>query len=152
RGYYPKSRPRAAKGGIKAQSKAGAIGKSWWAKRWIEVLESFDIGARLSRGKSYARRGQVLSIDVDKGEVKASVQGSRPQPYKVRISIKTLTGADWKKLAGVLSKQAIFLAKLLAGEMPQDVEHAFTEAGLSLFPKKLRDLQTECSCPDYSNP
>src|SRR5215472_13992811 len=152
REFYPRSTPRQAKGGIKAQSKSGAIGKSWWAKRWVAVLESFNIGARLSRGRSYARRGQVLKIDIDKGKVTAQVQGSRPQPYKVRISIKTLMDAEWKKLAGVLSKQALFLAKLLAGEMPQDIEEAFKEAGLSLFPQKLRDLETDCSCPDYSNP
>src|SRR5438552_2123351 len=41
-GYFPKSRPRAAKGGIKAQTKRGQFGASWWAKRWIAVLESFD--------------------------------------------------------------------------------------------------------------
>src|SRR5436309_5730849 len=113
---FPKSKPRAARGGIKAQTKRGQFGTSWWAKRWIAILESFDIGARLSRGRSYARRGQVLSIDVGKGEVKASVQGSRPQPYKVRVKVKTLTDKEWRKVAGVLCGQAIFLAKLLAGE------------------------------------
>jgi hypothetical protein len=46
REYFPRSKPRQAKGGIKAQSKQGQFGKSWWAKRWIAVLESFDIGAR----------------------------------------------------------------------------------------------------------
>ena len=49
---------------------ARPFGQSWWAKRWIAVLESFDIGGRLGRGRSYARNGQVLSIDVS-GEVKA---------------------------------------------------------------------------------
>lgn len=158
RGYYdydyfpPPSRPRAAKGGIKARSKRGAFGESWWAKRWIAVLEGFDIGARLSRGRSYARRGQVLSVTIDKGMVKAKVQGSRPSPYSVTIKLKVLAVADWQKLATVLSQQAIFTAKLLAGEMPQDIEQAFKGAGLSLFPAKLKDLETECSCPDWSNP
>ena len=69
---------RTVKGGIKAQSKRGAFGESWWAKRWIAVLESFDIGARLSRGRSYARRGQVAAIDIAEGSVKAKVQGSSP--------------------------------------------------------------------------
>jgi len=151
-GYFPPSRPRAAKGGIKAQSKRGTFGESWWAKRWIAVLEGFDIGARLGRGRSYARRGQVLSITIDKGVVKAKVQGSRPSPYSVTIKLKVLAVADWQKLATVLSQQAIFTAKLLAGEMPQDIEQAFKDAGLSLFPAKLQDLQTECSCPDWSNP
>jgi uncharacterized Zn finger protein len=150
---YPQpSRPRAVKGGIKAQSKRGAFGASWWAKRWIAVLESFNIGERLGRGRSYARRGQVLSIAIDKGRVDAKVQGSRPKPYSVAILLKTLSAGDWQTLAKILSRQAIFAAKLLAGEMPQDIEQAFKDAGLSLFPAKLKDLETDCSCPDWSNP
>ena len=150
--YFPPSQPRAAKGGIKSQSKRGGFGVSWWAKRWIAVLERFDIGARLGRGRSYARRGQVISITIDKGLVKAMVQGSRPKPYGVTIRVKTLSGASWKKLARKLSHQAIFAAKLLAGEMPQDIEVAFKEAGLSLFPEHVKALDTDCTCPDWSNP
>lgn len=151
-GYY-KPKPRIkAKGGIKSQSKRGSFGESWWAKRWIAVLESFNIGARLGRGRSYARSGQVLSIDIAKGEVKAKVQGSRPSPYKITIQVKAIPVADWKTLAVALSSQAIFAAKLLASEMPQEIEQAFKGAGLSLFPERLRDLETNCSCPDWSNP
>ena len=43
-------------------------------------------------------------------------------------------------------------AKLLAGQMPEDVEDAFNEAGLSLFPNRGSDLNTDCTCPDWSNP
>ena len=89
-GSLPRSRPRAAKGGIKAQSKRGTFGESWWAKRWIEVLESFNLGARLGRGRSYARSGQVLAITIEKGVVTAQVQGSRPSPYRVTIKLKVL--------------------------------------------------------------
>jgi uncharacterized Zn finger protein len=152
REFFPRSRPRTAKGGIKAQSKRGGFGASWWAKRWITVLESFDIGARLSRGRSYARGGQVLSIDIAKGVVKAKVQGSRPKPYDVTIKVKVLAPAEWQQLVQALSGQALYAAKLLAGEMPHDIEHVFEEARLSLFPQKLQDLTTECSCPDWSNP
>ena len=152
REYFPRSRPRQAKGGIKSQSTGRTFGASWWAKRWIEVLESFNLGPRLSRGRSYARQGQVLSIDVAEGTVKAKVQGSRPKPYDVVITVKQLTDADWKKVVEVLSDQALFTAKLLSGEMPQDIELAFKEAELSLFPEKHNDLDTNCSCPDWSNP
>ena len=150
--YFRPSVPRSVKGGIKAQSKRGTFGESWWARRWIAVLESFDIGARLGRGRSYARRGQVLSIEIDKGEVRAKVQGSRSKPYNIKIHIKTLSDVGWQKLTKALSHQAIFVAKLLAGEMPQEIEKVFKDSGLSLFPEKLKDLKTECSCPDWSNP
>ena len=149
---YEPTTPREVKGGIRARSKRGAFGESWWAKRWIAVLESFDMGARLGRGRSYARRGHVVSIDVAKGKVTARVQGSRPSPYRVTIAIEPLGDREWAKVAAALSAQAIFAAKLLAGEMPREVETVFTGAGVSLFPQKSKDLETDCSCPDSSNP
>ncbi len=151
-GYFPPSRPKEVQGGIKAQSSKGNFGVSWWAKRWIAVLESFNIGARLGRGRSYARQGQVLSIAIEPGLVKAEVQGSRSQPYKIKIRIKPLSPPEWQKLIRFLSKQALFMAKLLAGEMPEDIEKAFQQVGLALFPQKHKDLVTDCSCPDWSNP
>ncbi len=149
---FPKSTPRAVTGGIRAQSQHGGFAQSWWAKRWIAVLESFNLGSRLGRGRSYARKGQVLSIDIEAGAVSAEVQGSRPKPYQVDIQVKPLSTTDWRKLAEVVSSRAIFGAKLLAGEMPQDIETAFQTAGLSLFPQRYNDLKTHCSCPDSSNP
>ena len=151
-GYFEPSRPRKARGGIKAQSRRGGVGLSWWASRWIEVLEGFELGARLARGRSYARRGQVLSIDVEKGAVTARVQGSRARPYRVEIRVETLRRSDWKKLTTALFERPVFAAKLLAGQMPENIEDVFRDAGLSLFPDRSDDLQTDCSCPDWSNP
>ncbi|MGO8821528.1 MAG: SWIM zinc finger family protein [Desulfomonilaceae bacterium] len=151
-GHYTPSVPIEVKGGVKSQSKRGAFGQSWWAKRWISVLESFNIGARLQRGRSYARRGQVASIDISKGYVTAKVQGSRKTPYSVIINIETLSRPEWEKIATALSGQAFFIAKLLAGEMPENIEDVFKEVKISLFPDKLKDIETDCSCPDWSNP
>ena len=150
--FFEPSRPRPAKGGIRARSRRGAFGESWWARRWVAVLEGFDLGARLRRGRSYARRGQVLDVAVDAGHVRAQVQGSRPRPYDVTIDVKRLTATQWRRVAAVLAREMRFAAKLLAAEMPEDVETAFQAAGLSLFPERRKDLETECSCPDWSNP
>ena len=150
--YYTPSRPLDARGGIKSQARRGAFGESWWARRWIAVLETFHIGARLQRGRSYARSGQALSIDIEKGIVRAKVQGSRPRPYDVTIKMKQLVDAQWKKLEKTLVGKPIYAASLLAGEMPQDIEEAFKQAGVPLFPETSRDLATDCSCPDWSNP
>lgn len=149
---FQHSRPRAAKGGIRAQSQRGGFGASWWAKRWTAVLEGFSLGSRMSRGRSYARSGQVLSIDVSEGKIQAKVQGSRPKPYQVKIEVKELSKPAWAKVAAVAASQAIFASKLLAGEMPQEMEELFIGAGVSLFPERYRDLSTDCSCPDYENP
>jgi uncharacterized Zn finger protein len=150
--YFPPSRPRAAKGGIRAQSKRGAFAESWWAQRWISVLESFDIGARLQRGRRYARSGQVLSIDIQTGKITALVQGSRPSPYEVIIDVRQLPRTAWKKVAAAAASQAVFASKLLGGQMPREMEDAFRAQGVTLFPARNEDLRTNCSCPDWSNP
>ena len=150
--YYPPSRPRKVSGGIQAQSPRGAFAQRWWAQRWIAVLESFQIGARLGRGRRYARQGQVLDIQITPGAVQAQVQGSRPRPYQVRIELQPLSAAQWRKLAKAMAAEARFGAQLLAGEMPTDIEEVFQTEGLALFPKAHGDLKTECSCPDGSNP
>jgi uncharacterized Zn finger protein len=150
--HFEPSRPRTVKGGIKAVSKRGRFGTTWWGQRWIDTLEGFDVGARLGRGKSYARSGQVLSIDIEKGSVQARVQGSRATPYQVSIALKAHRDAEWEALSQSLRKQPFFAAKLLAGEMPAGFEQVFAAVGLSLFPERGSDLQTDCSCPDWSNP
>src|SRR5262249_61758546 len=65
--WPPASRPRAVEGGLKARSTRGAIAQTWWSGRFIAVLESIIVGGRLERGRNYARRGQVLSMDVTAG-------------------------------------------------------------------------------------
>ncbi len=150
--YYEPAKPKEVKNGLKAKSIRGCIGETWWSKRWVKTLESFNLGARLTRGKSYARKGQVVSIDVNPGIVRARVQGTGSEPYDVVIKLKPLSDAEWDKAASTMASKAVFAARLLGGEMPQNIEEAFSESGLSLFPSKGRDLKTDCSCPDWSNP
>ena len=150
--FFPPSQPLPAKCGVKARSKRGAFAKNWWAARWIQALERLMDSGRLQRGRSYARRGQVLSIEETKSGVTARVQGSRRAPYKVTIGMERLAKAEWERVIDALASQALFTAQLLAGEMPSEVESAFRAAGVSLFPEKPGDLITECSCPDWVNP
>jgi uncharacterized Zn finger protein len=150
--YFKPTKAIETKDGIKARSKRGAFAKNWWAQRWIAALERLVDSGRLSRGRSYARKGQVLSIDETKDGIAARVQGSRSTPYKISIKINHLTDSEWGKVIDALAEQAIFTAQLLAGEMPQDVDQAFERAKVSLFPSNRNDLITDCSCPDYSNP
>lgn len=146
------ARPRRVEGGIKAKSKRGAIGEQWWSRRFIAVLESYGMSGRLSRGRSYARAGQVLEFTLTQGKVAATVQGSRVRPYQVHIGVLPLTKPQWRKVTGRLASQALFRAKLLAGEMPHEIEDVFSECGTPLFPEHANDLDMRCSCPDWGVP
>jgi uncharacterized Zn finger protein len=150
--WYPPSRPLPVDGGLRARSRRGRIGQHWWSARFIEGLESAGIGGRLARGKRYARAGQVIELQVQAGSAVALVQGSRPRPYRVRVGLAAFGKADWARVEQALADDAWYAAKLLAGEMPPDIEDVFAAAGLPLFPTGLRDLALDCSCPDYAVP
>ncbi|AXH95532.1 SWIM zinc finger family protein [Ornithinimicrobium avium] len=150
--FYPPSRPRAVEGGIRARSARGAIARTWWGARFIEVLDSVVVGGRMQRGRTYARKGQVVSLEVDAGTVSAVVQGSRARPYRVRVGATTFGKAQWAQVERALADDAWYLARLLAGEMPEDIEEVFAGVGLSLFPSSADDLSMDCSCPDWSVP
>jgi uncharacterized Zn finger protein len=150
--FPPPSRPRKAVGGIKARSKRGAIGERWWSRRFIDVLESFGMQGRLTRGRNYARSGQVLSLEIGTGHVTALVQGSRVKPYKVRLTVDPLTKPQWRSVERSLAGRALFRARLLAGEMPAEIEEIFDDCGTPLFPRSARDLAMSCSCPDWEVP
>jgi SWIM zinc finger len=149
---WPPARPIRVDGGIRAKSKRGAIGEQWWSRRFIAVLESYGMSGRLARGRSYARAGQVLDFELSQGKVTARVQGSRVRPYQVRIGVLPLTTAQWRRVQDRLASQALFRAKLLAGEMPHEIEEVFAECGTPLFPRSPADLDMHCSCPDWEVP
>ncbi|WP_076791829.1 SWIM zinc finger family protein [Chlorobium sp. KB01] len=150
--YIPAA-PKAVTGGIKAQNKRGAFGKTWWGKQWLTSLEKFHSNTRLTRGKTYARSGQVtdLVISADNG-VSAKVQGSRANPYKVSIILTPWSKSEKKLVAEKLASKPIYIAQLISGQMPENLDRTLKTAGAPLFPYKFNDLRSKCSCPDYSNP
>ncbi|MET0233266.1 MAG: SWIM zinc finger family protein [Kibdelosporangium sp.] len=149
---YPPTGPIKVENGIKARSTRGRMANTWWSQRFITVLEELQLGGRMTRGRSYARSGQVMSLDISAGKVIAQVQGSRPKPYAVKLISRPLSPAQWDLVTEKLSGKALFAAKLLAGEMPPEVEEVFAELGIPLFPAAARDLPMHCSCPDWAVP
>jgi uncharacterized Zn finger protein len=151
-GWYPRPAPKRPppKHGIKVKK----IGATWWGQRWIEALEklSWQYSNRLPRGRTYARAGRVHDLEVEPGKVTARVTGTNPTPYRVTLQIAALEAAAWDKAVAEMAKQAIFAAELLAGQMPKEIDQAFRATGGSLFPAQEKDLQTDCSCPDWANP
>ena len=145
--------PRAVEGGLKARSTRGAIAQTWWSERFIAVLEDIGMGNRLQRGRSYARKGQVISLEVDAGLGHRTGAG-QPGPARTGCGSASPRSArpSGPTLERELAGNAWYLAKLLAGEMPDDIEDVFAGVGLSLFPATAGELSLDCSCPDWAVP
>lgn len=138
-------------GGIKARSKRGSFAESWWGKQWLNILKCMDDG-RLSRGRTYARKGQVKNLEISPGKVTASVQGSQRTPYRISVTFSTITEDKWQVLAEKLSKNAAFVAQLLNGELPEEVIPFCKKESIKLFPASGKDIDINCNCPDWSVP
>jgi uncharacterized Zn finger protein len=147
--FFEGGRPIEVDGGIAVRAKRGKIGEQWWSRRFVDVLERVCDGGRLARGRAYARKGQVLDFALSPGRVTARVQGSRPQPYAVKIGIAAFDKTQWTSLTDALGARALYRAALLAGDMPHEIVDLFDEHGLPLFPE---NLDISCSCPDWSVP
>ena len=123
-------------------------GRHWWTERWWAVLDTIGVARRFERGKLYALAERVLVVEVQPGLVTADVQGSRFEPYRVELGIRIFADEEWEQAVEILASQALFSTKLLSGEMPENIEEAFSEVELSLFPASAQELQMICNCPD----
>jgi uncharacterized Zn finger protein len=106
----------------------------------------------MQRGRRYARTGQLTSFSVEPGELHAEVQGSRRTPYRVSVHAPTTSDAQWAEVDAALASQVKFAARLLAGEVPGELEEVFASAGVALLPKRWGDVIASCNCPDNANP
>ncbi len=126
--------------------------QSWWVAQWMELINSYRYKKRLERAWNYARQGNVISIQFEGRRVHARVQGTEKEPYKVKLWLDVLNDEDWQYVIEAMAKKAKWSAQLLAGVMPKDIENAFAASGKRLFPFKLEEVKSECTCPDKANP
>lgn len=153
---YPIRIPRYA-AGIRAQESRSGSGRNWWAKRWQDVIEGMGLGARLGRGKNYAISGQVLSMEMSGNRIYSRVLGTREEPYDITIDFIAAEGEAKKRIISKIKSEPMTLARILADDLPTEVEMFFRDESLHLFPggrlsPGKYDMTTDCSCPDYANP
>src|SRR6266536_2526056 len=125
---------------------------NWWARRWMAALDGFGWAGRLARGRAYARNGRVLDIEILPGVVRARVEGSLPAPYRIEMVVEQFSDGVWDRVIGSLARQAIYVAKMLAGDLPAEVVQLCEVAEAPLFPDHPDDITMRCSCREWAVP
>jgi uncharacterized Zn finger protein len=124
------------------------IACTFWGKAWCDNLESYsDFENRLPRGRTYARNGSILDLQVQAGKITALVSGS--DLYKVTIDITTCAPSSWKSLKTRCAGQIGSLVELLQGKLSKAVMEIVTQRDGGLFPKPA-EIEIDCSCPDWA--
>lgn len=127
-------------------------GQTWWGAQWLNSLAQIDYDNRLPRGRSYANKGAVTRIEIQRGEILAKVKGSRPRPYGVSVKVPAMPRQQTRALLDALASDPVIISKMLNRELdPAVLEHA-KALKIEIFPARWKDLDMDCSCPDWAVP
>jgi uncharacterized Zn finger protein len=127
-------------------------GRTWWSDRWLTALA--DLGflpARVGHAPGF-RLPRTHRVEIRPGAADIGVGGPRGEWRAVTVRMEPVPSASWDRLMEVLSRRALYAARLLGGEMPEGVEPAFAEAGVQLFPAEAADVALTCDGPGEETP
>ena len=122
-------------------------------RAFLAVLESLGMTARFQQGRRLTRAGAVRGLTVTTSIVTANVRDVDPaENHRVRIAVRAFSAAEWHWVQEALAAQAIHVAKLLAGEVPDGLDDLLAGLGLSLLPQSVGEVALSCSCRGWQEP
>ena len=120
---------------------------------FIAMFEALRMAPTFARGRRDARAGHVRHLTISSSLVVAQVRGpEETAAHRARIAVRAFGAAEWARVEDDLAAQARYVADLLAGRMPADVEQVFTGAGLSLLPLSIGEVAMDCTCERWPMP
>jgi uncharacterized Zn finger protein len=112
----------------------------------MAMVESQADPADLAEGVEYARLGQTRSLQIEPSSLRGAVQGRSDRPYETSLRFREIGPEAWEQIARAMTEQARYAAKLLSGDLPQEIEDLFTRAGQRLCPAEPADVEPRCNC------
>lgn len=128
------------------------FGRTWWGRQWLAAFNGIDDLNRLPRGRRYANNGSVQSIDIGTQTVQARVQGSRRTPYKVTVGLTPFPKQQQQAILDAVEASPALLSRLLNRQLPQQLLALLHDHDIRLFPRSWKNMQAQCSCPDWAMP
>ena len=127
--------------------------KTTWGQQWINSILKIGRPFRMQRGIEYAKDDRrIENLRINKGQIFATVQGTAPTPYRVKINSDIIPDKIWETIIESLAEKTINLISLLDGLLPENIVNIFEENKYPLFPDSTKGLKAECTCPDKAVP
>jgi uncharacterized Zn finger protein len=138
-------RPRRVRSGVRLARKSGPPAVTWAGEAWMHLFEHGAAPEQYDEGLAYGRSGQTTRMTISPGGVQAVVVGRSPKPYEVSINVAAFDADTWDRVIQTMSDQAIYAAKLLAGQLPANIEELFRPLGRTLAPS-IDEIDMSCTC------
>ncbi len=136
-------KPRKVRGGIRLAGASWPVPMGWAATNWINAVTTAAGADVLAQGIEYARGAQTRTLSIEPGRVLGEVQGRAFKPLRALIEYTPFTDEQWHAVEAAMSEQAVYAAKLLAHEVPENIQDVFAPLGLSLYPGELPAGETK---------
>ncbi len=137
---------------ISLKSRDGPVLENWWARSFVQLLESAGEKGKLSRAKNCARNGSGSRLRVIPGLVKMGICCTGHSIKDVFLHVPVFTDDVWERLISVVAADAALSGVLLAGDFSEDFADAIKKADIHLVPPTYTSIRSYCSCPDAYNP
>ncbi len=137
---------RRVRTGIKLRARNEVVARNAISERWLRLVDNIFNAEATSEGLRYARLGQTLTLEAESGCLVAKVQGRRVKPYETRLIFGEYSLEQWERIIDLMAREAVYLVKLLADEVPQAIDELLGSLGLSLLPPSPVELQIQCTC------
>ncbi|MDR1658548.1 MAG: hypothetical protein LBT47_13555 [Deltaproteobacteria bacterium] len=125
------------------------MARTFWGKHWCEHFEGMaDYDNRLSRGRTYARNGSILHLDIGPGQIKAVVCGS--DFYDIIMTVAPLSKERWDSILDKCRGRISTVMDLLAGRFSSEVMEVLCHPTEGMFPLE-SEIDFKCSCPDWAH-
>ena len=128
------------------------MSKNWWSAVWTEKMERLAERTRFADGAAYLTGNKIQRCRLEGRTVIASMQGPAESPYTVRITFGAFSREQWEQLFAQIRDVRSLAASLAAGDLPLEVQTAFSKAKLRFMPERRVDLNLECGCTDWLKP
>ena len=123
-----------------------------WSRDFVAMLEALRMPAQFQAGRRYHRAGHVRSLTISTSLAMAVVWDDDGQTYRTKVAVRAFSEPDWRRVERALAGQAIHAARLLSGQLPDDLDRVLAGFGLSLFPQELEEVALDCTCPTWQVP
>ena len=130
--------------------------KTWWGRRFLQVVESLAEPGRLERGRQYLGAHRISDWEVSGNRVVARFRGkvntyygAQEAPvYEAWIEFTPIPHDAWDEALALIGSRAGYISRLLFNEMPDEIERPLSELGVSLLPGSRDEIAARCSCPE----
>ena len=107
--------------------------------------------SQFQAGRRLFRAGHVQNLSISSSLAAALVRDD-DQTYRTRVAVRAFRPADWRAIERVLAGRAVHAARLLSGQVPEDLDQILASYRLDLFPQELDEIAMDCPCPGWQVP